>query len=178
MARIDYVTEATIPEDARADFAKLAPLNIFKMMAHSGGMIGKYIRLGNAILTKSDLDPVLREIAILRVGYISEATYETYQHERIGRDVGMSDDLIAKVKEGPSAPGFTDKEQLVMNYTDDLVHNVRASDETFNPLKDHFSIREIQELTLTVGFYMMTCRFLETFDVDIEETPTDIDLKR
>lgn len=176
MARIDYVTDATIPEKAKADFAKLAPLNIFKMMAHSGGMLGKYIRLGNAILAKSDIDPVLREIAILRVGYISGATYETHQHERIGRDVGMSDELIAKVKEGPGATGFNEKEQLVMNFTDDLVHNVRASDETFNPLLEHFSVQEIQELTLTVGFYMMTCRFLETFDVDIEETPTELDL--
>jgi hypothetical protein len=27
----------------------------------------------------------------------------------------------------------------------------------------------MQELTLTIGYYMMVSRFLETFDVDIEE---------
>ena len=63
-----------------------------------------------------------------------------------------------------------------MNFVDDLVHNIRASDETFLPLLDAFTLQEVQELTLTVGFYMMTCRFLETFDVDIEETPTDLNL--
>lgn len=168
MARIDYVTDETIPEAAKEIFAKLAPLNIFRMMAHSGKMLGHYTRLGNCILSKSKLDPVLREIAILRVGYISKATYETFQHERIGRDAGMSDELIASVKQGPGAGGFTELEQLVMNFTDDVVENVRASDETFDALRKHLSDQEMQELTLTIGFYMMTSRFLETFDVDIE----------
>jgi alkylhydroperoxidase family enzyme len=176
MARIDYVTEETLPEEAKETFAKLAPLNIFKMMAHSGKMLGYYIRLGNYILAKSELDPVLREIAILRVGYISKATYETHQHERIGRDVGMSDALIAAVKTGPTADGFSDLEQLVMNFTDDVVTNVRAADATFDPLRKHLSNKEMQELTMTIGFYMMTSRFLETFDVDIEEKETNLNL--
>lgn len=176
MARIDYVTDETIPETAKETFAKLAPLNIFRMMAHSGKMLGHYTRLGGCILSKSKLDPVLREIAILRVGYISQATYETFQHERIGRDVGMSDDLIARVKEGPQAGGFKETEQLVMNYVDDVVHNVRASDATFDPLRVHLSDQEMQELTLTIGFYMMTCRFLETFDVDIESPDKTVTL--
>lgn len=177
MARIDYVTDETIPETAKETFAKLAPLNIFRMMAHSGKTLGHYTRLGNCLLSKTKLDPVLREIAILRVGYISDATYETFQHERIGRDVGMSDDLIARVKEGPSASGFTELEQLVMNFVDDVVFNVRASDETFLPLRTHLSDQEMQELTLAIGFYMMTSRFLETFDVDIEAPDKAVDLK-
>lgn len=176
MARIDYVTDETIPDTAKDTFAKLAPLNIFRMMAHSGKILGYYTRLGGGILNKSKLDPVLREIAILRVGYISKATYETFQHERIGRDAGMSDELIARVKEGPAAGGFTEAEQLVMNFVDDVVHNVRASDATFDPLRSHLSDQEMQELTLTIGFYMMTCRFLETFDVDIEDPDKTVTL--
>jgi alkylhydroperoxidase family enzyme len=168
MARIPYTTEQTMPEEAKADFAKLQPLNIFKMMAHSGKLLGRYIRLGNYLLFKSKLDPVLREIAILRVGYISGASYETHQHERIGRDVGMSDALIEAVKQGPDSPEFDDLQRMVMRITDDLVHNVRASDATFKPLQDQLSVAELQELVLTVGYYMMTCRFLETFDIDIE----------
>lgn len=177
MARIDYVTEQTIPETAKDAFSKLAPLNLFKMMAHSGKMLGHYTRLGGCILSKSKLDPILREIAILRVGYISGATYETFQHERIGRDVGMSDELIASVKEGPNAKGFNELEELVMKFTDDVVLNVRASDETFDPLRKHLSDQEMQELTLTIGFYMMTCRFLETFDVDIESPDEAVTVK-
>lgn len=174
MARIPYVTEETIPEGAKDIFAKLAPMNIFKMMAHSGKMLDKYIRFGNFILAKGELDPVLREIAILRVGYVSEAGYETYQHERIGKDLDMSDDLIDGIKQGPAAAIFNPLERLVMLFCDDLIENVRASDATFDPLLEHMSYAQLQELTMTIGYYMMTCRFLETFDVDIESSPVDV----
>ncbi|TNE57834.1 MAG: carboxymuconolactone decarboxylase family protein [Alphaproteobacteria bacterium] len=173
MARIPYVTDETLPEEAREIFEKLAPLNLFRMMAHSGGMLEKYIRLGNYFLRQGKLDPVIREIAILRVGYLSNASYETYQHERISRDIGMSDALIDAIKEGPEAAIFDDTQRMVMTYVDDVVANVRAGDATFDPIKANFSVAELQELTMVIGFYMMTCRFLETFDIDIEDTPVD-----
>ncbi|MEQ1724524.1 MAG: hypothetical protein ABL882_01180 [Sphingopyxis sp.] len=55
-----------------------------------------------------------------------------------------------------------------MRFTDDVVVNVRAGDASFEPLRARLSLQELQELTVTVGFYMMACRFLETFDVDLE----------
>ena len=42
------------------------------------------------------------------------------------------------------------------------------------PLARRLSHQEMQELTLTVGYYMMVCRFLETFDVDIEDAPVGL----
>ena len=56
-----------------------------------------------------------------------------------------------------------------MRFTDDVVRNVRASDETFEPLRARLSLQELQELTITIGFYMAVSRYLETFGVDIEE---------
>ena len=32
----------------------------------------------------------------------------------------------------------------------------------------------MQELTITVGYYMMVLHFLETFDVDIEKETVDV----
>jgi len=58
-----------------------------------------------------------------------------------------------------------------MRFTDDVVANVRASDATFEPLHARLSLQELQELTVTIGYYMMVCRFLETFGVDLETEP-------
>jgi len=169
MARIPYFdpADAAGPR-ARAAYAKLPPLNIFRMMGHAGEMIDGFTKLGTQILNFSKLDKVLREIAIIRVGVLSNADYEVYQHERIGRQAGMSEALIKAVHEGPEAGAFDDLQRKVMRFTDDVVQNVRASDATFRPLADLLSHQELQELTITVGYYMMVSRFLETFDVDIE----------
>ena len=50
----------------------------------------------------------------------------------------------------------------------DFVANVKAGDATFKPALAHFGTAQTQELTLITGYYMMVCRFLETFEVDIE----------
>lgn len=170
MARVPYPEADQLDADTRELLGKLRGLNIFRMLSWSPHLLRPFVRLGNGFLAKGTLDPVLREIAILRVGYLSKATYETFQHERIGKSVGMSDALIAAVKEGPSASGFTPMQAKVMRYVDDLVHNVRASDATFEPLREELGVTTLQELTLVTGYYMMVSRFLETFGVDIEVT--------
>lgn len=176
MARIPYFDPAGATGRAAEWYGKLPPLNIFRMLGHSGEMLDGFVRLGNQILAFSKLDPVLREIAIVRVGVLSKAKYEVFQHERISRQVGMSEEKIAAIHEGPEAAAFSDLEKKVMRFTDDVVKNVRAGDATWKPLAEVFSHQELQELTITIGYYMMVSRFLETFDVDIENAPVRVNV--
>ena len=81
-------------------------MNIFRMMAHGDGLLEKFVLLGNQILFKTKIDPVLREIAIVRVGVLSDAKYEVYQHERICRQLGMSEELIGAIHEGTGFIGI------------------------------------------------------------------------
>jgi 4-carboxymuconolactone decarboxylase len=168
MARLPYPEPQAVTDKARELLDKLQPFNLFRMLSHSDHLFGPFVRFGNAFLFKGKLDPVLREIAILRVGYLSNASYEIHQHERLARSLAMSDALIDAIKQGPDADTFTPMQRNVMRFVDELVHNVRASDATFDPLRRELSIQQMQELTLVVGNYMMVCRFLETFDIDIE----------
>ena len=168
MARLPYPDRATLQPETQDMLGKLPPLNIFRMMAGGEGLLAAFVRLGNHLLFKSKLDPVLREIAIIRVGVLSKARYEVFQHERIARGLKMSDALIAAIHRGPDDAAFDELQRQVMRFTDDVVHNVRASDDTFQPLAARLSVQELQELTVTIGYYMTASRFLESFDVDIE----------
>ena len=168
MARIPYADEAQFDEKTEHLIGQLAPLNIFKMMAHAPGLLRPFVDLGGAFLFEGNLDPVTRECAILRVGYLSATSYETAQHEKIGLDLGMTEDLFAALREGPEADLLSEEQRLTIAYVDDLVRNVKAGDATFKPAIDHFGAEKLQELTLVTGYYMMVCRFLETFEVDIE----------
>jgi 4-carboxymuconolactone decarboxylase len=38
------------------------------------------------------------------------------------------------------------------------------------------SLREVQELTVTIGYYMLVSRFLETFDIEIEASGIGIEM--
>jgi alkylhydroperoxidase family enzyme len=168
MARLPYPDPTTLAPETQELLGKLPPLNIFRMMGGGEGLLRAYVGLGNHLLAKSKLDPVLREIAILRVGALSNARYEVFHHERIARGLGMSESLFAAIRLGADDPALDETQRLVVRFTDDVVRNVRASDETFRPLAARLSVQELEELTVTIGYYMMTCRFLETFDVDVE----------
>ena len=171
MSRIPYF-EVDSATGKHAEFlAKLNPtLNIYKMLANSEYGMKGFIRMGNALLYKCELDPVLRELAIIRTGRLSRAAYEVFQHERIGREVGVTEDKIAALRDATiEAPAFTDNEKAVLRYTDDVIRNVKASDKTFKAVQSFLTPGALVELTLTIGYYMMVCRFLESMGVDGEE---------
>jgi Carboxymuconolactone decarboxylase family. len=97
MARIPYFDPTQAEGRARKAYTKLPDLNIFRMLGHSGDMIDNFTKLGNSILVYGDLNPVLREIAIVRTGVLRRSSYEVHQHEAISRKLGMTDDLIAAI---------------------------------------------------------------------------------
>lgn len=179
MARVLYPEPTELSDDTQAFLAKMPPMNIFRMLAGGEGLLRAFSRFGNHLLYKTALDPVLREIAIVRVGVLSDASYEVHQHDAISRQLGMSEELLAGIRRGADATVFDDAQREVMRFTDDVVANVRASDDTFEPLQARLSAQELQELVITIGFYMAVSRYLETFGVDIEDAGDDlIDIAR
>ena len=171
MPRIPYydVDQAT---GKHAEFlGKLKPhLNIYRMLANSENGFKGFVRMGNALLHRCELDPTLRELAIIRVGRLSRAAYEVFQHERIAREVGVEEGKIAALRDATvEAPAFSDNEKAVLRFTDDVVRNVRASDKNLKAVQAFLSAGALVELTLTIGYYMMVCRLLETTGVEGEE---------
>jgi len=169
MARIPYADRDNAPEPVAKLLDELPPLNLFLMMAHAEDTVRDFVRLGNALLFKGKLDPKLRELAILRVGHLSKAHYEIHQHEKIAFQLEIPKAKVEATARGADAKVFDETEQAVLRFVDDVVKNVKAGEATFNALSGHLGYREMQELTLTVGYYMMVARFLETFEVDLEE---------
>jgi alkylhydroperoxidase family enzyme len=141
------------------------------MLSHATTIAPGFVRMGGAILRESAIDPQLREIAILRVGFLSKASYEVHQHKRVARNVGLSDVKIAALESYPQSAVFSPLEKLVIRYTDEVVANVKAPDALFNELLALLDHRRMAELTLTIGFYMTVSRFLENFEVEIEPQP-------
>jgi 4-carboxymuconolactone decarboxylase len=171
MPRLPYY-EVENATGKHAEFLdKLKPhLNIYRMLANSEPALKGFIRMGNALLYRCELDPVLRELAIIRVGRLSRAAYEVFQHERIGREAGVTEDKISALRDAtPEAAAFNDNEKAVLRFADDVVRNVKASDKTLKAVQAFLSPAAVTELTLTIGYYMMVCRFLETTGVEGEE---------
>jgi len=174
MARIPYRDLTDAPEKIRNLVAGLPPLNIFRMLGHVETLASGFAQLGGAILGREQLDARLRELVILRVGARSPAPYEWQQHVPIARATGATDDEIAAMKrDTPDAPSFGPRERAILRLTDELLATPRASDAALAAMRAEFSDRELCEAVLTIGYYMMVARFLETTGVDLETGSPD-----
>ena len=153
---------------------RVPPLNIFRMMANAETAFRPWLRWGAALLSDLQLDPLLRELAILRVARLTpHAEYEWVQHAGIARAVGATDEQVdALERDEADAACFSDVEQLVLRFTTEVVRDARASDEALEGLIAALSPREVVELMMVIGQYMLVARVMATTHIDMDE-PAD-----
>src|SRR6266850_5337942 len=168
MARVEYSDPAKHNERTRELLGKNRNANIFRMMAHSPSYLEQYCRLGGAIRHKGELDPIVREIAITRTGILCEAPYEIVAHKRIGKNVGVTDEQNAALEDWKSATCFNELQRAALAFTDEIVAMRRPTDATFAAIAAKLTPAALVELQLSVGFYIMTSKFLKTFANNME----------
>jgi alkylhydroperoxidase family enzyme len=170
MARIPYPDLDTVSPEAREMLARLPrPANVFKMMAHAETCVKPVMKLGGALLGKLQLDPKVRELCLLRAVKLEGGEYEWDQHLPIARDLGCSEAQIAALEDDDdTAACFDEREQAALQFTREVVLDVRASEETLAQARRHLSDREIVELILMAGFFITLARLTETLGVETE----------
>ena len=174
MPRIPY-PDLTQLSDSVRQFIGDKPANVTRMFATaSEPVFHSVLAMCGSFINGSSLPAQLREIAILRVGYLSGSAYEVFQHEALARHVGLNEEQINAIRQGGSAADVLgDVGSKVLAYVDDLVLNVRASDATLVGVREHLTDAQLVDLTLVTGAYMMVSRFLETMGVEIDSEAID-----
>jgi alkylhydroperoxidase family enzyme len=174
MPRIPYPDIDALPEDVRKRLGA-SPANVTRMLAGaSPGVHRGFGAFSQALFKDSPLSPQLREIAILRVGYLSNAPYEVFQHEAFARHVGLSEAQIEAIREGGAKAALLGEAgAVVLAFTDEVVRNVRPSDAALAAVRAHLEDSVVLDLIFVIGCYMMVSRFLETTGVEIDSTPID-----
>jgi alkylhydroperoxidase family enzyme len=170
MARIPYPDLAKASPEVREMLGRLpAPANIFNMMAHAETCVKPVMKLGGTLLGKLQLDAKLRELCLLRAVKLEGGEYEWMQHVPIARDLGCTEAQIAALDDDDdTAACFDDREMAALQFTREVVVDVRASEATLARARKHLSDREIVELILMAGFYIMLARLTETLGVETD----------
>lgn len=171
MARVRLNETADLPDSHRWMFEKMEQrgtlLNLYRALSHSPEMLRRFMKLGSYFLEEGRLDPKLRELAILRAGFVCRAPYEVAQHVAIGRRAGLSDSQIRGIA-APHVGLFEPREMAVLAYAGELSTESQVSDATYAAVADFLSEQEIVELTLVTGYYNMVSRALNALRVDLD----------
>lgn len=182
-ARVAPLSDAEIGEEHKAmmgeRFQKGSVLNIFRTLLKAPKAYKAFMWWGGYILSKhNDLPPREREIIILRTGFNWKSGYEWAQHVRIGKDCGITDAEIERIKAGPDAPGWIAVESAMLRAVDDLTSDGFVSDTSWVALSE-LTEKQRMDLVMTVGQYTQVSMMLNSYGVQLDDDlELDPDLKR
>ncbi len=168
MARLPYSDVEDLDDRTRKILALAPDLNIFRMLGSCETLIAPFLALGSAILTQTKINPQLRELAIVRAAVRCGCAYELNQHDEIAREVGVSEEKISALRDGPGSAAFDERERAILEFTDELIDSVKVSRESFDGVASFLDACEIQELIIAIGYYSLVGRYLESLEVDLE----------
>ena len=121
----------------------------------------------------SQLDPNVRELGILRTGYVQGSQFVFSQHCKAARRFGITDEQIEAIPNWQVADCFDAKERSVLAWADALIlQGGRASDKLFAALHEHLSDEDILELTyhsLGYNLHAVMCKALRLEYDDVDE---------
>src|ERR1700758_1170031 len=130
MPRLPYVDPAQAPESV-ANVLSRTPLTLLRMVAHAESAFEDWLAYSNSLLTVLELDPVLRELAILQVAHLERSQYEWVQHVAIGRALGVSEAQINAIERDDDAgSSFGEDEAAVLRVAREVLVDGAATESS------------------------------------------------
>jgi alkylhydroperoxidase family enzyme len=169
MARLPYLTKDDLaPEDQ--DILATGS-NLRRLLAHSphgARAVGKFTTF---LQGDCSVDPRLREMALVQIGYLTGQQFEYAAHIRLGLRSGASDDdfhaIAAETQGRPS--GLNPLAKLVLKAAREMTLDLAISDDTYAALARSLSRKEVVDLIIAISFYCGMVRLLSSLQVDVPD---------
>ena len=131
------------------------------------GLYQVQMQSGNALGRNGCIPARERELAILRVSWLSRAPFEWGEHLVHGKKSGLSDEDVERVTQGSDAEGWTDHDRAIVRAVEELMGDHAISDEIWNELAKSWTEPQLMELPGLVGHYLMTAFIYNTLRIDL-----------
>jgi len=174
MARVPYIRREDLKESQQGIYDNIAKTrgkvsNVFSALLNNPEATKAVTTVGEYIRYNSNLDPIIRETAILTTANEMNNGYEWAQHEPIAREVGVRDEVIDSILSGKGPMGLPAKEGIFIQSAKELVKNGTVTSRTYQALEHLLGPKVAIDFLVTVGYYSMLSRLIHSLDVDFDE---------
>lgn len=167
MARLPYLNR----EDLSAGNQDLLsrPITLHRCLVNSPGADRVFSAMGKYIRYDAKLDPRLRELAILQIGWLARSAYEWSHHVKIGMEFGVTEaDIHALIAESAGEPNALEPLARLILKAAREVYAGGMSAGTFAELQAQLDNEQMVDLTVTTAFYCAVVRVLASLEIDVE----------
>jgi AhpD family alkylhydroperoxidase len=125
---------------ARLDYAKTAPDGLKAMLG-----LEQYAR-------HSGLEPDLLELVKMRASQINGCAFCLDMHSKDARAAGETEQRLYALNAWRETPFFSERERAALTWTETVtrVSETHVPDETYESVRQHFSEKELVDLTLAI----------------------------
>lgn len=177
-----------VPND-EVDPQSRAIIDAIRASAGAGpaGIIPEYMRVvikhPEIFRCQMDLGTVLfsgeipardRELAVLRVGWLTQSPYEWGQHVEIAKRYGVAEEEVARVKLGSSAPGWSEHDGAILRGVEELLADYALSGATWAVLAKSWSEAQLIEFPMMVGQYVATAFVQNSLRIPLQDGNTGL----
>ncbi|WP_101949890.1 carboxymuconolactone decarboxylase family protein [Mycobacterium sp. 3519A] len=175
------MTEARVPRlpideaKAAADEAGvpdyMAELSIFQVLLNHPTLARAINDLLATMLWHGRLAPRLRELVIMRIGWLTACDYEWTQHWRVACGLGVPADDLLGVRNPATHAGFGAAERAVLAATDDVIRDGAVSAQTWEVCEQELGADPavLIELVTAIGAWRMIASVLHSLEVPLED---------
>ncbi|CAB3807730.1 carboxymuconolactone decarboxylase family protein [Pararobbsia alpina] len=173
MARIPYVSRETIP-DGRVDlYDRLIaerganPEHIFLALANAPSLTEAVLGMATALRKQTSFPRVFRELAVVMVGVLTNATYEVDHHWNAALSAGVRREQLENLQDFEKSEHFTAEERAVVRLAKEATLEGHVSDSTW-AATTFLGQQQRLELLVTIAWYNCVVRILLPLQIEKE----------
>lgn len=145
------------------------------IMLHYPALAKAFLTYNNHVATGSSISRRIRELLILRIGWLRKAEYEFIQHVVLGRKAGVTEAEIELVTLGPDAKGWDPIDADLIRAVDELHVYACIQNATYARLAENFTEAQLMDIVFCVGCYDVLAMVFKTFGAQLEPGVEELD---
>ena len=149
---------------------RLADLSVFRTLLHRPAIAKAIADLLFANFS-SELDPRLRELVIMRLGWATGSVYEWTQHWPIAQEqFGCSADDLLAVRDWRNSSHFGAVERVILEATDETIETGSLSESSFQACAEQLGSAEAcLDLVSAIGTWRLISQLLKSLSIPLED---------
>jgi 4-carboxymuconolactone decarboxylase len=112
-----------------------------------------HVEVAQKYLSDCEMDIRDRELAILRIAWLSQAPFEWGSHVKIAKRNGITSEEIERIIVGSSARGWSKRERAIVLAMEELHFDSMITDDTWADLQEFYNDKKLIELAILAGQY-------------------------
>lgn len=165
------VEEAKAAADEAGVPNYMAELAIFQVLLNHPTLARAINDLLATMLWHGSFDTRLRELAIMRIGWLTGSDYEWTQHWRVALGLNVPAEDLIGVRNWQAHNGFGPTERAVLSAVDDVVRDGAVSAQSWSACERELSgdPAVLIEMVTAIGAWRMIASILHSLKVPLED---------